>query len=36
VRFLFLRAREGFDCPPPIKHNGFEKSRTVKPTLPGQ
>ena len=22
VRFLFLRARNGFDCPPPIKHNG--------------
>ncbi len=36
VRFLFLRARDGFDCPPPIKHNSFEKSRTVKPTLPGQ
>ena len=25
VRFLFLRARNGFDCPPPIKHNEFEK-----------
>jgi hypothetical protein len=22
VRFLFLRARKGFDCPPPIKHKG--------------
>lgn len=22
VRFLFLRARNGFDCPPPIKHKG--------------
>jgi hypothetical protein len=28
VRFLFLRARDGFDCPPPIKHNEFEKGRT--------
>lgn len=28
VRFLFLRARNGFDCPPPIKHNEFEKGRT--------
>lgn len=25
VRFLFLRARDGFKCPPPIKHNGMEK-----------
>lgn len=25
VRFLFLRARNGFDCPPPIRHNEFEK-----------
>lgn len=25
VRFLFLRARQGFKCPPPIKHNGLEK-----------
>lgn len=22
VRFMFLRARNGFDCPPPIKHKG--------------
>lgn len=28
VRFLFLRARNGFDCPPPIKHNEFEKGRS--------
>ncbi|MBK9288153.1 MAG: hypothetical protein IPN38_10835 [Flavobacteriales bacterium] len=34
VRFLFLRARDGFDCPPPIKHNEFEKSRTVDPKPP--
>ncbi|MBK7944115.1 MAG: hypothetical protein IPJ85_01865 [Flavobacteriales bacterium] len=27
VRFLFLRARNGFDCPPPIKHNEFERGR---------
>ncbi len=27
VRFLFLRARNGFDCPPPIKHNAFERGR---------
>lgn len=26
VRFLFLRARKGFDCPPPIKHNGQMKT----------
>lgn len=26
VRFLFLRARKGFDCPPPIKHKGQMKS----------
>lgn len=25
VRFLFLRARNGFDCPPPIKHKGEMK-----------
>lgn len=25
VRFMFLRARDGFKCPPPIKHNGKEK-----------
>jgi hypothetical protein len=25
VRFLFLRARDGFDCPPPIKHKGDVK-----------
>lgn len=25
VRFLFLRARKGFDCPPPIKHKGQMK-----------
>ncbi|MCB0770330.1 MAG: hypothetical protein KDC00_07990 [Flavobacteriales bacterium] len=25
VRFMFLRARKGFKCPPPIKHNGLEK-----------
>ncbi|HMC97115.1 MAG TPA: hypothetical protein VKG92_05665, partial [Flavobacteriales bacterium] len=25
VRFMFLRARNGFDCPPPIKHNQYEK-----------
>jgi len=36
VRFLFLRARDGFDCPPPIKHNEFEKSRTVDPKPPNQ
>jgi len=29
VRFLFLRARNGFDCPPPIKHNEFERGRKV-------
>lgn len=27
VRFLWLRARKGFDCPPVIKHNDFEKQR---------
>ncbi len=26
VRFLFLRARNGFDCPPPIKHKGDIKT----------
>jgi len=26
VRFLFLRARDGFKCPPPIKHNAKEKT----------
>lgn len=26
VRFLFLRARKGFDCPPPIKHKGQMKT----------
>ncbi len=26
VRFLFLRARKGFDCPPPIKHSGQMKT----------
>ncbi|MBK7385087.1 MAG: hypothetical protein IPI81_17400 [Flavobacteriales bacterium] len=26
VRFLFLRARNGFDCPPPIKHKGEIKT----------
>ncbi|MCC6540626.1 MAG: hypothetical protein IT225_00245 [Flavobacteriales bacterium] len=26
VRFLFLRPRKGFDCPPPIKHKGQMKS----------
>ena len=36
VRFLFLRARDGFDCPPPIKHNEFEKSRTVNPKPPNK
>ena len=25
VRFLFLRARNGFDCPPPIKHAAGSK-----------
>jgi len=30
VRFLFLRARQGFDCPPPIKHNAFEGGKTRK------
>lgn len=35
VRFLFLRARDGFDCPPPIKH-GYEKSRTVDPKPPNK
>jgi len=30
VRFLFLRARKGFDCPPPIKHNAFEGGKTKK------
>ncbi|MBL7964483.1 MAG: hypothetical protein JNM31_11655 [Flavobacteriales bacterium] len=28
IRLLFLRARSGFDCPPPIKHNAMEKGRT--------
>ncbi len=28
VRFLFLRPRKGFECPPVIKHNAFEKQRT--------
>ncbi len=36
VRFLFLRARNGFDCPPPIRHNEFERSRTVNPKPPNQ
>ncbi len=31
VRFLWLRARKGFDCPPPIKHNAYEKSKKYKP-----
>ena len=26
VRFMFLRARQGFKCPPPIKHNSKEKT----------
>ena len=26
VRFLFLRPRKGFDCPPPIKHKGQMKT----------
>lgn len=26
VRFLFLRARNGFECPPPIKHKGDIKT----------
>ena len=29
VRFLFLRARNGFDCPPPLKHNELERGRKV-------
>lgn len=29
VRFLFLRARNGYDCPPPIKHNELERGRKV-------
>lgn len=29
VRFLFLRARNGFDCPPPIKHNELERGKKV-------
>ena len=28
VRFMFLRPPKGIDCPPPIKHNAFEKGRT--------
>ncbi|MCB0793215.1 MAG: hypothetical protein KDB88_00630 [Flavobacteriales bacterium] len=31
VRFLFLRYPKGFDCPPAIKHNSFEKSKQYKP-----
>jgi hypothetical protein len=31
VRFLWLRARKGFDCPPPIRHNAYEKSKQYKP-----
>ncbi len=31
VRFLWLRARKGFDCPPPIRHNAYEKSKKYKP-----
>lgn len=33
VRFLFLRARSGFDCPPPIKPNALEggKRKQYKP-----
>ncbi|MCB0793017.1 MAG: hypothetical protein H6595_07940 [Flavobacteriales bacterium] len=31
VRFLFLRYPKGFDCPPPIRHNRFEKSKEYKP-----
>jgi len=32
VRFLFLRARPGFDCPPKIRKPGEEKSKKYKPT----
>ena len=31
VRFLWLRARKGFDCPPPIRHNSYEKAKKYKP-----
>lgn len=31
VRFLFLRYPRGFDCPPPIRHNEFEKHKEYKP-----
>ena len=32
VRFLFLRYPKGFDCVP-VKHNRFEKSKVVNPSL---
>ncbi len=31
VRFLFLRYPKGFDCPPPIRHNEFERHKEYKP-----
>lgn len=31
VRFLWLRARSGFDCPPPIRKPGEERSKRYKP-----
>ena len=31
VRFLFLRYPKGFACPPPIRHNEFERSKEYKP-----
>ena len=34
LRFLFLRARDGFDCPPPIRHNEWERTKTVNPKPP--
>jgi hypothetical protein len=34
VRFMFLRARDGFDCPPPIKHNDWERNKTLNPKPP--
>lgn len=36
VRFLFLRARDGFDCPPPIRHNEWERTKTVNPKPPNK
>ena len=30
VRFLFLRARKGWECPP-VKNNEFERHKVVNP-----